>query len=143
MSDDPTEALQIAGAAALLAEADVTTIVKGTPSGPAVFAPGQPFDDVFPRATLEIPQVLDHSNSCAIGSQCFLTVHSWAQGPDATLVAGRLAGAVRKALNKVLTIEGHVCVTGVFESSRPAGDPDPTVQHLVSVFRYLTRPAQA
>jgi hypothetical protein len=140
MAADPTEAMQVAAAAALLASAGVTAIVAETPDGPAVFAPRQPFADVFPRITLETPQVLGRPTSCGDLSEVFVTIHSWARGPDATLVAGRLAGAGREALDADIGPEGHRISTQTFEHARPVGDPDPSVEHVVSVFRYLTHP---
>jgi uncharacterized protein DUF3168 len=138
---DPTEALQVAVAAALLGAAPVTSIVAGTALGPAVFAEHQAFPiDAFPRLTVEPPQLLDRDNSCADGWLAYVTIHSWARGPAASLEAGRLAGAVRAPLKGALVLAGGFAVTAFgFESSRPVGDPDALVEHIVSVFRYVVR----
>lgn len=137
-----SDALQTAVAAALLAAPAVTTRVAATADGPAVFAPHQALDpDAWDRVTLEVPQVLGADLQCGRGrSECFATVHSWSSGPEASLRAGALADAVREALDAALTVVGHRVVTHRFESSRPVGDPNPDVEHVVSVFRYLIHP---
>lgn len=134
-------ATQKAAAAALLAHAGVLAIVAVGADGPAVFAPGQAFDDVYPRVTLEPPQRLDRSTSCSKASDMIVTAHSWAQGPDCTLVAGELADAVEDALSGALAIEGHRVSSQAFEATRSAGDPRDDVAHLVTTFRYSTQPA--
>lgn len=138
---DPGEALQIAVVARLLAATGVTSIVADTDEGRAVFA-GDNFDDVYPRVTIETPQVLPRPAGCVNGSECFVTLHSWAKGDDNTLIAGRLAGAIRTSLEDAsLTLSGHQAVRSYFESSRPVGDPAEGIAHVVSVFRVTTTPA--
>lgn len=142
MSIDPGYALQVAAVAALLASTDLTGMVATTKDGPAVFAPGQRFSDALPRVTIEPTQVLDRSTGCVAGSECFVTVHYWAGGDDGSLVAARLAGAGRVALDTDIAPNGHRIIAGKnFEGTRSAGDPDETITHLVSTFRYLTEPA--
>lgn len=133
--------LQEAVAARLLADATVVGLVADTPDGPAVFAPRQPYSDSFPRVTLQLPQVLRFGGTACTGRECFVTVHSWARGPEATLVAADLADAVHEALMVDLTIPGHAVGAHRFEGTTPVGDPDPTIDHFVSVFRYLATPA--
>lgn len=136
-----SNALQTAVAAALLADATVTGLVADSAAGRAVFAPHQPFPDVWPRVTLEVPQVLGAQIQCGPGRrECFVTAHSWASGPAATLEAGALADAVAAVLDAPLSVAGHRVSTHRFVSSRPVGDPNPDVEHVVSVFRYLIQP---
>jgi len=131
---DPAYALQVAVAAALLAHAEAAALV-----GTAVYSRHQAFADVFPRFSLEPPQVLP-ADGCNDESEAYLTVHSWARGPDATLVASQMAGAARAALDAPLSLDGHRISSHRFDGSRAVGDPDPNVEHVVSVFRYSTQP---
>lgn len=139
---DPGAPLQIAVVAKLLADTGVRAIAANTSDGTAVFAPSDNFADVYPRITIEPPQVLPHDGGCGERSECFVTLHTWDKGDDATLVAGRLAGAARGALSGSLTISGHVVTGGrlYFQGTRSVGDPARDVTHLVSVYRCLTRP---
>lgn len=136
-----TSSTQRGSVAALLSSAGVTDLVADTIDGPAVFVPGGPFSDSYPRLTLEVPQRLDRSTSCSVAADMIVTVHSWARGPDATLVAGDLADAVVEALSGPITITGHRVSSWSFEGTRPAGDPQADVEHLVSTFRYSVQAA--
>lgn len=131
-----TASTQRGAVAALLADATVLGLVADTVDGPAVFAPGGPFSDAYPRLSLEAPQRIDKSTSCSVAADMIVTVHSWAKGPGATLVAGDLADAAIAALSFPLTIAGHRVSSWSFEGTRPAGDPQADVEHLVSTFRY-------
>lgn len=133
---NPVRACQEAVAARLLETQPVVAIVAPTPNGPAVFAAGQDFDDVYPRTTLEAPQWVKRSGSCGRAGDLFVTLHHWAQGPDCTLVAGDLADAAEGALEAPLAIEGWRVSSFTFEGSRPVGDPSPGVEHFVSTLRY-------
>lgn len=132
---------QEAAAAALLASPGVTAIVRDTPSGPAVFAPRQTFDDLFPRVTLDTPQRVPLQTGCGVLAEMIVTVHSWAQGPDCTLVAGELADAVTDALDQALAIAGHRVAAWSVLGSQPVGDPRADVEHVVSNLRYSVQPA--
>lgn len=133
---NPVRTCQEAVAARLLATAGVSAIVADTPSGRAVFAAGQDFDDVYPRVTLEAPQWVRNAGTCGRSGDLFVTLHSWAQGPDCTLVAGDLADAVELALTDALTLTGWRVSSYRFEGSRPVGDPSPGIEHFVSTLRY-------
>jgi hypothetical protein len=138
----PTEEFQIAVAAALLAASAVIQVAAATDDGPAVFAEHQDFDfNAFPRVTIEPPQMNDLTNGCSRGWEAIVTTHSWARGSEASLEAGRLAGAVEDALHARLALPGFKVITFSFQGSRPVGDPDPAVEHIVSAFRYIVRPA--
>jgi hypothetical protein len=138
--NDPGEALQVAVVEVLVADPGVSGEVYATSSGPAVFAPGDDWADVYPRVTIETPQVLPRDAGCGERSECFVVLHSWARGTEATLVAGRLAGLIRDAMLTPLSVEGHVVSGQYFAGSRPVGDPANDVAHIVSEFRVLTRP---
>lgn len=132
---------QRAVAAALVDDADVVAIAAAVAGGPAVFAPGGAFANVYPRITLQVPQRIDRSTACGPGAaDMIVTVHSWAKGPDCTLVAGALADAAVAALSHRLAIAGHRVSSWMFEGSRPVGDPQPDIEHIVSTFRYSAQP---
>lgn len=132
---NPIRSAQEAAAARLLATGPVTAIVAGTPDGPAVFAAGQDFGDVYPRATLEAPQWVPNTGTCGRSGDLFLTFRSWATGPDCTLVAGDLASAIENAFEAPLALAGWRVSTWRFEGSRPVGDPSPGVEQFVSTLR--------
>jgi hypothetical protein len=136
----PVNALQIAASATLVADVVTSQLAAQTDAGPAVFAKGQDFADVYPRYTLEPPQRINADNGCSIGADLILTIHSWAQGPDCTLVAGELADAAILALSSALVLTGWRVAAWEFLSSRPVGDPDETVEHYVTSLRYTVRP---
>ncbi|MDB5458151.1 MAG: hypothetical protein JWP92_3736 [Caulobacter sp.] len=137
----PTVELQKAGGAALLADAGVISIVAGTPDGPAVFAAGQDFDDVFPRVTFGAPQRVAIPSSCGVSANLFWTLHSWARGPDCTQVAAELADAVIVALTGLLLLAGWRVSSFGLVASRPVGDPEPTTEHFVTEMRFTVHQA--
>lgn len=126
---------QVAVAARLLATAGVTDLVAVSADGPAVFAVGQDYSDVFPRVTLEAPQWIPNAGTCGRSGDLFITLHSWATGSDCTLVAGDVASAVELALEPRLTLTGWRVSSWSFDGSRPVGDPAIGVEHVVSTFR--------
>lgn len=139
---DIATAILTAVVAAQLDASDLVAIVASTADGPAVFAPRQPFADRFPRNIVDTPQILPRPSGCGTGSEVWIDVHSYARGPDASLVAGQLAAQTRLVLDVRLQLTGHRVIAGDnFRGSHAIGDPDPTVEHVVSRFRYLTEPA--
>lgn len=139
MSNRPND-LQKAVVARLLADAGVIATHASAATGPAVFARGQPFDQVFPRSVIEPPQSVPVRG--VETDVLFVTFHSFASGADATLVAAAAANAVREALDAPLSLAAFTVATQTFEASTPVGDPDDTVEHVVSTFRFvISRPA--
>ena len=133
----PSRELQTAAVAAALQDSALVAAVASTANGPAVFARGQAFPDVFPRVTLGAPQRLDRSTSCGVAGDFILTLHSWARGPDCTLVAAELADAVIAALlGSVLVLNGWRVTGRALTASRPVGDPDPATEHFVTDIRF-------
>lgn len=135
-------ALQTAVVAALLADATVAALVAATRHGKAVFAPHQDFDrEAWPRLTIETPQRIGGAIQCSPErSECFVTLHAWARGPQASLTAGAVADAAITALSTPLTVQGFLVTGQTHQSSRPVGDPDASVAHVVSVFRFILQP---
>lgn len=145
------EAVQVGVAAALLADPDCSAAVANTSVGPAVFASRQPFPDAYPRYGVGVPQV-GPANGCQDGWEAIVTVDCYAQGPEATLTAGRLADLAIACLDCRIDLEGFRVRSGRtkgdltasganFQTARPVGDPDPTIEHVAVVFRYLISPA--
>jgi hypothetical protein len=133
----PTNELQRAYAAALLADAGVLALVANSKDGRAVFAVGQDFADVFDRLTFTAPQRLDVPNSCSTTADMLVTLHSWARGADCTLKAGALADAAIDALlATTLEMTGWRVSSRALLASRPVGDPDPSTEHFVSELRF-------
>lgn len=138
----PTVELQTSASAALLAYAGVLAIVgQSSEFGPAVFAPGQPYDAVYPRITIHPPQRINRASSCGVAADLILTLHSWAEGPDCTLRAGALADAAIEALRPRLVLSGWRIISFGLEASRPVGDPEPSIEHFVTDFRFSVRQA--
>jgi hypothetical protein len=131
----PVQPLQVAVAAALLAAPEVAAIV-----GEAVYAPHQDFDDVYPRVTLDAPQRLPSAERSPEGSELFVTIHAWAQGPEASLTCGDLADAVCEVLDGYLPVPGFATTGCGFQSAAVVGDPNPAIEHIVSVYRFVLRP---
>lgn len=133
---NPVRAGQISAAAVLLADAVVTGIVAPSTDGPAVFAIGQDYEDVYPRAVLEAPQWINSGGRCGRSGDLIVTVHSWAQGSDCTLVCADLADAVDLALSATLTLTGWRVSSWECFGSASVGDPTIGIEHRVSTFRY-------
>ncbi|WP_299009932.1 DUF3168 domain-containing protein [uncultured Caulobacter sp.] len=130
----PTKLLQIAVVEALLVDDEVGNLVAATESGPAVFARGQAFDDVYPRITLAPPQRLQGGPRGS--AEMVVTLDSWAQGPEAPLIAAEVADAVVEVLETVGDLEGWRISSRSFVSSNPVGDPNPDVEHVVTTYRF-------
>jgi len=139
-----SRAIKTAEAEALLTDDMVLALVaRHQTDGPAVFAPLKKYADIYPRLTLEKPQVLPFGRVCDRRIyEVYLVIHSWAVGQSASLVCGDLADAAREVMDRGLTAEGWK-ITGrnPFQGQREAGDPDPTIEHLVSTFRFLVHRA--
>ena len=133
---NPVRACQVSVAAALLADGAVTAIVAASVDGPAVFAFGQDYDDVYPRAVIEAPQWINRGGQCGRAGDLFVTVHEWAQGSDCTLTCGDLADAVDLALSAPLTLAGWRVSSWESFGSQSVGDPTAGIEHRVSTFRY-------
>ena len=142
MSADPAYALQLAAVVALIGWADVTDLVATGPhDGPAVYAPHQPFDDVWPRITVEDIQVVQAETSSSHASRCHLTLHLWDRGAGAALTVLKLADACRDCLQQPLTLDGHRVSSFGFDGAHGVRDPDPLVAHRLVQFHFNTQPA--
>lgn len=131
-----TSHVQVAVVAALVTAEPVTSIVGATPDGPAVFARNQKFDAVYPRVTVAPPQRIPVATTCGTSADMVVTLHSWAKGDDASLVAADLADALIVALRGGIVVQGWKLSSWTVLSSRPVGDADPTIEHFVTEFRF-------
>lgn len=129
-------AAQEAAAERLLSVPAVASKVVETRDGPAVFAPGQPFDDLYPRLVLRTPQRVPRRSTCGTSADLFVTIDAWAQGPDCTLVAGALGDAAGEALDMPLEIAGWRVSSHELLGVRAVGDPSPGIEHVVVELRY-------
>lgn len=136
----PIAELQKAAVAALLSDAGVLSIVATTSDGPAVFATGT-FVDAYPRVTIQAPQRIPIRSSCGVAADMILTLHSWANGPDSSLVAGELADAVLAAFAAPLLLDGWRISSFGPQGSRSVGDPEPSIEHFVTDLRFTVHRA--
>lgn len=136
---EPTYALQVAQAAALLAATSVTDLV-----GTNVFDDLSAQASVYPRICLGDDQDIGDANDCGDASNVYSTVHIWADGANARLTAKQIAGAVRAALapaHPFLTLTGFTMGSAVHDRTQHMTQADPTnpnglIAHTVQVFRY-------
>ncbi len=141
MSSDPAYDLQLVVVAALLADPAVTSLVAtGPDDGPAIYAPHQPFDDVWPRITIEDIQVVQAETSASHSSTCHLTLHVWDQGAQAALNVQRISGAIRDCLQQPLSPSGHRISSFGFDGAHGVRDPDPNTAHRVVNHHFNTQP---
>ncbi len=141
---DPSYALQIAMAAALLGDAGVTGLV-----GQNVFDDLSAPDSAYPRVCIGDDQVIGETNTCFDPSEIYSTVHIWAansaDAADARLKAKQIAAQVRRVLAQTLTLVDHAMTSALFHDSRFMIDGDETdadgrVAHGVLTFHYRTSP---
>lgn len=67
-------------------------------------------------------------------TECTVEVHAFASTRDEVKL---IAGQIRTALDKRLTIPGHLVYEWSYESTRYITDPDGLTEHAVLEFRYL------
>lgn len=141
---DPIEDLVTAVVARLLADAGVLAIVAQTDDGPAIFAPGQPFANAYPRIIVRWPQLLPVDNSCVQIDEIYLELDCYARGSedqaDGDLVAGRLANAAREAMRVPLSLTAHGVMTQKFLGVKVVGDPATLIGHTVPGWRLKLQP---
>lgn len=136
---EPTYALQVAQAAALLAATSVTDLV-----GQSVFDDLSAPDSVYPRICLGDDQDVSDDNDCGDASYIYSTIHVWARGADARLVAKQICGVIKPVLappSPFLTLTGFTMGSARRETTqhmwqRDPSDPDGLIAHSVPVFRY-------
>lgn len=140
---DPAYPFQVALAAAILADAAITSLVDGR-----VFDAGDAQGAAYPLIEIGEDQVIPADHTAGAASQVVSTIHVWADGPAGRLAAKQICGALRDLLTNpaALAIAGHVVVSVVAEQARHLWEGEPTdpggrVAHSIPTFRFNTRPA--
>ncbi|WP_292052151.1 DUF3168 domain-containing protein [Brevundimonas sp. UBA5866] len=136
---DPSLAVQAAVEAALR----TSDVVQESfaPDSVRVYVMAPPLDAPFPHILIGDDQVIGHDTECASSSEVAVNVHVYAR--EATPVqsrakAKRIAGAVRMALTRQLTLEGHVCDDWIYDDTQHMTDPDRLTAHSVVRLTYWT-----
>jgi len=136
---DPSYDIQVAMAAALLADSAVTALV-----GQNVVDPLAAPNTSYPLIEIGDDQVIGTADQSAAGSEVYSTIHVWANGPWGRLVAKQIVDQVRRVLSEPLTLANHQMNSALFHSARFFVDTDPTDQgqiaHGVVVFQFRTLP---
>ena len=139
---DPALALQNAIEAALRDDATLQALFGGTVR---LYTLTATLDDRgearFPHIVIGQDQVIGDDTVCGEASEVSVTVHAYAREsrPSETRAKCKaIAGAIRAALTRKLTLVGHVMDDWTFESARHLTDPDGLTAHAVLDFTYLT-----
>lgn len=131
-------ALRRAAETALRADAGV--IAAFTPSNVRLYALAAPMPPTFPYG-LMLTDVFGDDTECGAGSEVTLTLELFAREATHATSAEKveaMAGAVRKALTRKLSLTGHVVDDWLFEADRRISDPDPLTAHRSVSITYLT-----
>lgn len=139
--NDPALALQNAVEAALRGSAALAGTMGGTVRLYPMAAPdGAP----FPHLTIGEDQIVDDETECLASSEAFTTVHVWARVENDVTAsradAKAIAGAIRAAINRSLTVTGFVVVECRFQTARHLTDPDRRTAHSVVEHKLLIDP---
>lgn len=135
---DPSIAIQNALEAELRANAGVKSEFGGMTR---LYTLSAPNDAPFPFILIGEDQIIGDDTECADGSEIAVTIHVFARQDtpaNSRLKSKSIAGAVRAALTKKLTITGHVMDDWIYEGTRYLIDPDGLTAHAVLNFTYLT-----
>lgn len=138
---DPSLAMQDAVEAALRGDAAVKAAFAGVTR---LYTLSAPVDAPFPHLIIGEDQVVGDDTECGPASDITVSVHVYARGADPAggrREAKTIAGAVRAALSKALTLDGHVVIDWTYETTRHLTDPDGLTAHSVVELTYLTAPA--
>jgi hypothetical protein len=141
---DPSYNLQLAIAAALLGDAGVNALM-----GAAIYDPLSAVGKPYPFVEIGEDQVLQGVSG--LTDEVWSTVHVWADGPGARLLAKRTGDAIRNVLGPrppgtpPLTLSGFAVTSGILHSGRYMTDNDPTdpgdsVAHANLQFRFQIVP---
>lgn len=136
---DPSIAIQNAIEAELRANAAVKAEF---PNGLVkVYTLSAPNPATYPYIIIGEDQILGDDNECASMSEVICTIHVWSRQDtiaNSRLKAKAIAGAVRKALTKQLTLTGHVMDDWNFDEIRHLTDTDGLTAHSVLTMSYAT-----
>lgn len=136
---DPSLAIQNAIEAALRTSGAVQGAFA--PSNVRVYDMSPPLDAPFPHILIGDDQIIGDDTECASSSEVAVTVHVYAREgtpSQSRAKAKQIAGAVRIALTRQLTLEGHVCDDWIYDDTQHMTDPDRLTAHSVVRLTYWT-----
>lgn len=136
---DPSLAVQTAIETALRASGAVQGAFA--PSNVRIYDMAPPIDAPFPHILIGDDDIIGDDTECGSSSEVAVTVHVYAR--EATPSQSRakvklIAGAVRTALTRQLTLEGHVCDDWIYDDTQHMTDPDRLTAHSVVRLTYWT-----
>ena len=135
MNPDSSLAILAAVRTRLLADAPLSAIV-----GNRIYTQA-PQDVVFPWVQTGEVQALpfDDGGGCVVGSELFVTFHTWARTQQASVQVFGMNAAIRYSLNGAgFPVAGHVLQLIEFMSSRSMRDPDGITWHGIVEFHAFT-----
>lgn len=136
---DPSLAIQNAMDAALRASGAVQGAFA--PGNVRIYDMAPPLDAPFPHILIGDDQVIGEDTECGSSSEVAVTVHVYAreETPSQSRAKAKLiAGAVRTALTRQLTLDGHVCDDWIYDDTQHMTDPDRLTAHSVVRLTYWT-----
>lgn len=144
MADDPSDAIQLAARALLMADAGVIAAFGG--DEPRIWD-DVPADASTGHITARFPfvvlgdgdQVLGVSTSCGDLSEVFSQVGVWSRETDFGETRA-IAGAIRRRLGTPFALSGHDMVTATFESVFYRKEADGLTRRGIMTFRFQTAP---
>lgn len=99
-----------------------------------------PDSPAFPYVTVEVTQVIDEQNTCAVMKRPVFYLHCWSRKPGRVEVQ-RIAGAVETAIrSSALTATGHQVSLQYQEGTRYMTDADGLTSHAIVTFEFETTP---
>ena len=100
-----------------------------------------PNGPTFPYVTVEVTQVIDDENTCAVVKRPVFYFHCWSRKPGRVEVQ-RIAGAVETAIrSSALTATGHQVSLQYQESTRYMTEDDGLTTHAIVTFEFETTPS--
>lgn len=131
-------ALRVAADAAMRADAGV--IAAFAPSNVRLYPLTPPLPAPFPHVRYRV-EVIGDDTECSEGAEAYLILDVFAREDtyvESVAKAEAIAGGVRKALNRPLTLTGHQIDDWQFEADIALGDPDQLTEHRNVRLRFLT-----
>lgn len=140
---DPNLAIAVQDAvrAALLADANIVSLVKGE-KGIHDKIPDRraPIDETkFPYIVIGEDEITDDSNTCMDSSRVSVAIHVWSAKPGKTQ-AKQIGGYVVNALDRELSIDGHSTAAGGFDIANAPRIDDNNLTEYVLFFSYDVDP---
>lgn len=120
--------------------ADVGVVAAFNPSNVRLYPLAAPTNPTFPYVLYRVESIGDDTE-CSDGDEVTVTLDVYArEGTYAASVAKAeaISHAIRKALNRQLTLTGHQVDDWTFDFDRPLGDPAELVEHRAVQLSYLT-----